>query len=399
MTTVTRSIVAAAALSALAAPALAQVRARGSVELEWRGFPATSLTIDQARQDASIVFTADVSVASEDRRHRFSLEPFLRIDSADSERSHADFRTLTYERVWRNLELRAGLRRVFWGVAESRHLVDVINQTDLVENPDGEDKLGQPMVDLAWITNAGTVELFVLTGFRTRPYPGAGGRLRPAIAVAPDRAVFSEDGLRRHLGWAARWSHASGGWDLGLSHFHATARDPRLVPEPASTSDPGVLLVPHYDRIHQTGLDVQWTSGGWLLKLEGMTRTGGPARRAGSVVAGFEYTIGQVLGSAADLGLLAEVLLDSRSTEPFQDDVFVGARLALNDVRGTELLAGAIVDRDSGAAIFSLESSRRLNESWSVAAEGRAFARVPASDPLHGLRRDGYLALRLTRWF
>lgn len=41
----------------------------------------------------------------------------------------------------------------------------------------------------------------------------------------------------------------------------------------------------------------------------------------------------------------------------------------------------------------------QLNESWSVAAEGRAFARVPASDPLHGLRRDGYLSLRLTRWF
>ena len=44
-----------------------------------------------------------------------------------------------------------GVRRVFWGVAESNHLVDVINQTDAIENPDQEDKLGQPMLNLAYV--------------------------------------------------------------------------------------------------------------------------------------------------------------------------------------------------------------------------------------------------------
>jgi hypothetical protein len=117
------------------------------------------------------------------------------------------------------------------------------------------------------------------------------------------------------------------------------------------------------------------------------------------MVGGVEYTIGQVLGSSADLGLLAEVLLDSRETEPFQDDVFVGTRVALNDVRGTELLAGGLIDRRTGAALLSLETSRRLNEWWSITAEARLFARVPAHDPLYGLRRDDYLSVRLTRWF
>jgi hypothetical protein len=254
------------------------------------------------------------------------------------------------------------------------------------------------MVTLAWISPAGTVDVFVLTGFRPRVFPGVDGRLRPAVVVDHDGAVFEESGIRRHLGWAARWSRTIGTWDLGVSHFRGMGRDPRLEPAPAG-ADAAIVLIPHYDRIHQTGVEAQWTTGGWLLKAEALTRTGGPSRRAGALVAGFEYTIGQVLGSTADLGLLTEVLLDSRSTEPLQDDVFVGARLALNDVRGTELLAGAIIDRDSGAALVSVETSRRLNESWSVTAEGRAFARVPASDPLHGIRRDGYLSLRLTRWF
>ena len=42
--------------------------------------------------------------------------------------------------------LLVGAAKVFWGTAESRHLVDIINQTDAVEDIDEEDKLGQPMV-------------------------------------------------------------------------------------------------------------------------------------------------------------------------------------------------------------------------------------------------------------
>ena len=36
-----------------------------------------------------------------------------------------------------NWETRIGVSKVFWGVAESQHLVDTINQTDLAANPDG----------------------------------------------------------------------------------------------------------------------------------------------------------------------------------------------------------------------------------------------------------------------
>ena len=36
-------------------------------------------------------------------------------------------------------DLLIGVGKVFWGVTESRHLVDIVNQTDLVENPDQEE--------------------------------------------------------------------------------------------------------------------------------------------------------------------------------------------------------------------------------------------------------------------
>ena len=62
--------------------------------------------------------------------------------------AHGDIRELAYVHASDDWELRLGIRKEFWGVTEFQHLVDVINQTDGVEDFDGEDKLGQQMVNL-----------------------------------------------------------------------------------------------------------------------------------------------------------------------------------------------------------------------------------------------------------
>lgn len=389
----------AAALVAAPAGARAQVegRARASIEAESRGFPSPALSSEQGRLDGSAAFRAQFSLSWADRAQLLTFEPFLRLDAVDGRRTHADLRVLSYERAWRDWELRVGVRRVFWGVTESKHLVDIVNQTDLVENVDGEDKLGQPMVNLAWIRGWGTVDLFVLTGFRQRTFPGLDGRLRAPVVIDPDFAVFETDGLSRHLALAVRWTQSLGAWDLGVAHFHGTSREPRF--EPVEGASGSMRLAPHYDLIDQTSIDAQWTTGGWLWKLEGITRTGGPGPRVWALVTGFEYTLYQLFGTAADLGLLTEVLLDTRETEPFEDDVFLGARLALNDVGSTTLLAGGVVDRSSGATLVSVEAGRRLGERWTLEVEARAFVGVGSRDPFYGLRRDGYVSLAVTRWF
>lgn len=92
------------------------------------------------------------------------------------------------------------MRKEFWGVAEARHLVDIINQTDEVENFDREDKLGQPMINLALINNWGTLDFFLLTGFRDRTFPGREGRLRtfPEIDVGEER--YEKHGFEKKHG-------------------------------------------------------------------------------------------------------------------------------------------------------------------------------------------------------
>lgn len=107
----------------------------------------------------------DVSIAGEVEFYRawdgpqtsFLFTPFGRFDVEDKDRRHWDIREALFTKVADQWELKFGVGKEFWGVTESQHLVDTINQTDLVENLDGEEKLGQPMLNFSWITdNAGT---------------------------------------------------------------------------------------------------------------------------------------------------------------------------------------------------------------------------------------------------
>jgi hypothetical protein len=160
------------------------------------------------------------------------------------------------------------------------------------------------------------------------------------------------------------------------------------------------VLIPVYGIVDQTGLELQGVTGGWLWKLEAISR-GQSNERFEAFAAGFEYTFGDVASTGFDLGILAEYLYDERGDDaptPFRDDVFVGTRIELNDVQSSRLLAGAVIDRTGGATFATVEGSRRLGARWTLEVEGRFFLGVPPDDYLYGLRRDDYLQLDLS-WY
>lgn len=391
------------AATLLAAPAAAaEFDLSGSVQLESRLFlsdPAYAGQ-DDATVSPSVALAPELTVALEGGRDRFSLIPFLRVDAHDERRTHADLREANWLHLGDGYDLVLGLDKVFWGVTESRHLVDIVNQTDLVEDIDQEDKLGQPMLQLQLDRDWGVLQGFVMPVFRERSFPGDKGRFRGPLPVADD-AVYQSDAEQYHPDLALRWSRTFGGLDLGISQFRGTSREPRLV---AGARGGGTELVPHYDLIDQTGIDVQYTSGAWLWKLEAIARFGQGDGFA-ATVAGFEYTLYQVAGSDADLGLLLEHLYDGREEDGdapltvFQNDVFVGTRLTLNDEPDTTLLAGAIVDAEDGSLTLSLEASRRIGSDMKVELEARVFPEVARQDPLYGIRRDDAVTLRVSRYF
>ena len=355
------------------------------------------------RQDHS----ENVSLAAELEYHHawdkgrqvFRFVSFYRHDPHDERRTHFDMRELIWTKADDQWELKAGIGKVFWGVTESQHLVDIINQTDLIENVDGEDKLGQPMVNLSLIGDWGTVGLFVLPGFRERTFPGSEGRLRTAPPVDTDRPLYESGARQWHVDYAVRWFQTIGALDIGAYHFFGTSREPQLVVELDGSGRPS--LRPRYDLIHQTGLDAQLTIDNWLWKVEAIARHG-QGRGFHALVGGFEYTLFGLGGSQADLGLLLEYSFDDRPNNaagPFQNDLFTGLRFVANDTQSTEVLAGVTVDLDSGARAWNIEASRRFGSNWKASLEARIFADTPSDDPLNVLSQDDSILLELKLFF
>jgi hypothetical protein len=381
----------------LAVPGALEAQLQGRLGVEARAFPMNPLHEGADHMNGSVSIEPEWYKDFDRRRQRILVHAFLRVDGNDDARTHFDLRELMWERVDRWWEVRIGLGLVYWGVTESQHLVDIINQTDLVENPDGEDKLGQPMINFTLVQRWGTIDVFVLPFFRERTFPGSDGRLRPPLVVDRDNAQYESSAGRSHTDFALRWSHILGEWDVGVSAFRGTNRDPLLVP---TQSTEGPVLTPYYQQINQIGLDLQRTFGGWLWKLEAITRGGETLTRYLAFTGGFEYTFVGALGSDMDIGVLTEYLYDSRGRtgSPFQNDIFLGSRIAFNDVQSTAILVGGIIDHRTGETLFSVEANRRLDANWLISIEARAFI-ADQGDTFAGLRRDGYLQVELNRFF
>jgi hypothetical protein len=350
----------------------------------------------------------------DDDRTSVRAIPFVRYDAMDDERSHGDLRELQITHVGDDWEVHAGVRQVFWGVTEFVHLVDIVNQVDLVESIDGEDRLGQPMVDVSFVRDWGVLDLMVLPGFRERTFPGEDGRLRYALPVDGD-ARYQSDDEEWHVDVAARVRGHIGPVEFGLYQFRGTGRDPDLLP----TLEAGgrLVLTPYYPQIDQTGLDAQAILGDWLWKLEALRRSGQGGHYT-AATGGFEWTWVGAAATRMDVGFVLEYLYDGRDDAEasiFEHDVGLATRWRVNDVADSQALLGVVWDHETDEYVVKLEGSRRLGDAWSLNVEGRVFGGAeslpggPAgawldalADPdakTSAVQRDDYLQLELIRYF
>ena len=134
-----------AGLSVFSLP-LQALEISGNVAAEAQWFPQQAAFADQLDRNLTLSFEPKLRQHWNNGDDEVTLEIFGRADRKDDARNHADIRELKWLHVGAADELRIGIDSVFWGVTESQHLVDIINQTDRVEGLDGEDKLGQSMI-------------------------------------------------------------------------------------------------------------------------------------------------------------------------------------------------------------------------------------------------------------
>ncbi|MEJ6524559.1 MAG: hypothetical protein QNL65_10325, partial [Opitutales bacterium] len=358
----------------------------GELSFEARSYLERGAYGNTGLGDFSIILQPEYAVAWEEDRKVVSFEPFIRLSSLDDERTHGDIRELSFVGSWDLFELRIGISKVFWGVTESQHLVDVINQTDLVESPDGEDKLGQPMINFVYVNEYGNFEFFILPYFRERTFSGYDGRFRTNLVVDGESPIYLHGDEESHIDGAIRWSHYLGGLDWAISYFEGTDREPTL-----KANLIGTKLVPVYGQSKQASLELQYVVGDWLLKSEVLSKDSDQNGNYWAMVAGFEYTFANYY-QGMDVGVLYEYLYDDRgesSGSGLDDASFVGSRIALNDEKSLEFLVGGIVEHETGKLSNAfLESSRRINENWKWTIEGSFFAKPKSGSFLEKIKRD-----------
>ncbi len=374
-----------------------------SLELEGseRYFFKEGRYVGQERNYLSAAITPEFFVEWADGNQTLNFKGFARLDQHDNRRTHWDIRELYWQGVKENSELSIGLKKIYWGKTESAHLVDIINQTDVVESFDGEQKLGEMMVHFSQFTKLGTFDLFALPYYRKVVFPGIKGRLRfgsdtiPVPLAFDSRDIdFQDDDLEEFRpSFAGRYSHYIGKVDFAISHFYGVGREPIIADLSA--------FDPIYGIINQTGVEVQVTTGPVLWKLESIVRRN-KFQDMFALATGFEYTFGNVGGSGVDIGLLGEYLYDDRGNNAFsglQSDIFTGLRLGFNDTQDTQFLAGGIFDYKRTTKLYFVEAQRRIGNNYSANLEARFFTDVDASEFAFFIRDDSFIDFTLSRFF
>ena len=329
-----------------------------------------------------------------------NIDGYYNYNQRDNNRTLADFNAFSVSYFGNNFDLSAGIMTEFWGVTESKHLVDIINQTNIADDIDEETKLGQPMLNAKLYLDWGSVQVIWMPVFRERIFSSVDGRVRPALVIDDSLAKFESSDGKNHNDFAARYSHTLGIWDFGFSYFKGTARNPLLIPETNQENE--LVLAPYYEQIGQAGLDLQMTYEGLLLKVEAIDHDSEIQKNYFATVSGFEYTQVGLFNSSMDIGYIAEYLYDERgklATTPFADDVFLGLRLIANNISQTTFLLGSYLDRDTDSAVWRLELETRLQDGLTLTLDGQAFTRQQPGDMLYDFKNDDYLTLGLQWYF
>ncbi len=399
---------------------------RGNISYELTYFPESSVGTDNWNFNSS--FGADVELSHDLADNVFlTFHPFARWDQQDDERTRAGARELLLTTVGDTWEFNAGLGTVFWGVTESRNPVDIINQTDAIEDLTGDEKLGQVMLNLKWFTDSiGEFEAFLLPRFEERTFIGTNGRPFPGINIDTDLTTYESSEAEDNIDFALRWANSFDAWDIGLHYFDGTSRDPVLLPVVTET---GAVLAPRYSLLRQVGIDAQGLYGDLAIKTETIHQSGDEIENHAESVTGIEYTLVGFLSplqendklpeewctpdvrnpfkrlacnDRMDLGLVLEYLWDQRGTDSnqlFQNDLLAGLRFAFNDTATSDALFGIVQDLDNGATTLSIEASTRLFDSYRLKVFGQQFLNTSDDTVLNAFENESFLQVDLTYFY
>ena len=295
-----------------------------------------------------------------------NLSGKLKVNAALSDPEAAqdiDFNEAYLDYAYKDLNVLVGNNIVFWGKNEFYNPVDIVNSKDFSRGLAQGEKIGQPMVNVKRYYDTSELNLFILPA-TSNTYPTS--KVRPQLALNINSAnSFANGASENNTGMAARWSGYIDEYDYGFSYYHGNTKDPALVLSSGQ-------LVPKYSEIMQLGLDVQATQGDILYKGEVIYRDNqydynGNINGYTNFILGLEQSSFGIFGQNWDLANILEYTYDTRGSSShhgYQNDVFLGARLVLNNIEDTQYFVSLQNDLDKNTRVVTFNYESRFFSSF-----------------------------------
>ena len=370
-----------------------EYKSYGYIQPEFSYFIDGKGKYNQSEDKSSVFGQGTFITYLQEDSSKITIRAIGRYDDKDNNRTYFDLQKFKYEYFLDDATLSIGNDIVFWGVNESFHVVDIINQSNIAENLAGTKKLGQPMLALSLYEEIGDVSIYVMPYFRERIFPGNKGRPRYAAEIEKDTVSYESSKEEKKIDIAIRFSKVVDDFDIGISHFRGNARDPELIVNQST-----LKLDQYYPILSQTSIDIQATKESWLYKLEALT---GKIESENHIetAGGVEYTFYGINDTPQDLGIVAEYLFDDRSSNPFNNETALAIRWNKNDINATTLLAGAYLDLRGDSNRFFCEYEKRLSDDLKLFVDASLNGHINSKDFTYAFSEDSSLTIKIAKYF
>jgi hypothetical protein len=350
---------------ALAQPAVAQWTYRGYGEYEALQFLTHPPSPVQVGENHAVKLRLEAHYPLAETLS-FGVQPFLRKDFNDEDRDEARLDELWLGYTGTDWDLRVGYQLFSWGSLESVRRIDVLNPLDYQEDILEPPTMGIPALRLLRLWENSDLSFYYQPYYIPSLFPG-----QHSIYSVSDGLPVEQADSEFSPQYALRYFYSGSGFDLALSYFHGTERNPLFALDLSGT--PRVTATTY--RSDRVGLEATKVVGDLLLKAEIIYRWPHMDQLEDSLLVGLgtEYTY-YTVWRQSDLTLFGEYLADTSGGNPgdfpqLQNDVFLGARWMLNDQSRQQLEAGLLFDvEDSDSYVWRATYSRDLTNNITLDA-------------------------------
>jgi len=370
----------------------------GSISSDFRQYPNSPLYAGQNDNSSRLwSLTGDFKLTLEpSRKLKCSFNPYYRAYGYKLDSNIFDIHEAKCVTRGDDWYFKIGYDVEFWGVMEFVNPTNVLNQRDVTYDLVSKRRLGQPMAKFSIPTSIGNLGIYLLDYFQPMKFPNyPTDRLRASLPIDFENPQYSETNGRYHPEFALRLANQDGALSSSIFYFYGYQRDPDLI---FGIDNNGVpTLTPYYKIEQQIGLSLQLTKDNFIFKNENILRLDSHGNYSTHALsAGIEYDV-PAQNSQSSISLLAEYIYDKRQTTlivPFTDDLFLGARINLNDEQSTAFTLWSNYNLSSGnAEILAFDASRRVADNLKLIAGLRRI--LTSKGAFADIQADSYFSLKI----